>query len=153
MLVPFYFIWFIANIRTLETFPTETSPEAFPWDFFISFFIIWGLMFFLMFLVSVLYYFISEHKFQQTVGKKAFELKVVSDSGEKASARQLLVRAVLYTFSMMFYFWIVELIVAVVGANNRSVTDRITGTKVVRARKVYHYPQGPAGTRSTSGLR
>lgn len=142
LLVPIYFVWVFASFNRFETFDTRTDPEAFPWDLFISIFIIWGLMFGLMFLASVLYYFISEHKFQQTIGKKAFELKVLSSDGKRASWRQLLARAVLYTLSMFFYFWIVELIVTLVGANNRSVTDRITGTKVVRARKVYYYPHG-----------
>ncbi len=147
LLAPVYFIWFFANISTFETLGSRTDPEEFPWDFFASFFIVWGLMFGLMLVVSVLYYFISEHKFQQTVGKKAFELKVLSSDGQRASRGQLLARAVLYTMSLMFYFWIVELIVVATGVNNRSVTDRITGTKVVRARKIYHYPQVPGGGR------
>lgn len=143
VITPLYLAWIFGRIDRFEELSEQNDPEVFPWEFFAEFFAVWGLMMFLTLLISVLYYFISEHKFGQTLGKKAFELKVQTVHGQRASGGQLLARAILYTFSMMLYFWVIELIVSLVSSDNRSITDRIVGTKVVRFKKVYHYP--PAG--------
>ena len=138
---PIMLIWWLSNIDRFERLADESETSVFPEDFFVQMLIIWGVVFSLSFALTVAYYFILEKKFQQTLGKKAFDLKVIDMTNGRASTGQLLARAILYPISMMTYFWVVELIVALIREDGRSVTDLICGTTVIRLKKVY-YQQG-----------
>ena len=53
LLVPVYFIWFFANVSTIEELSLKSESDVFPTGSFVSFFIIWCLMFLVMLLTSV----------------------------------------------------------------------------------------------------
>lgn len=142
VIMPIYFVWLFSNLDRFQTVSQGSEPGELPDGFLGDLFLIWGMFFLISITISVLYYFILEYKFRQTAGKKAFGLKVIDVNGGDASPRRLFARAVIYSFALLFYFWIAEVIVMLVRADGRTLTDLVCRTKVIRIKRTYYYPDG-----------
>jgi uncharacterized RDD family membrane protein YckC len=143
--IPLNIVWAFtffpfSNPSNQEDIQRRMEAGEIPWEIFGPMLALMGIVLLLFLVVGTAYYFFFEHITQQTLGKKAFDLKVIDQVNGRASWKQILVRSILTSLSLMFYIWIIELIVMLVRPDGRRITDLITGTNVIRVKPVYFYP-------------
>ena len=150
LFIPINIIWVfsftpLTSQQEMEQYQQQLDAGEIPWELFGPMLIMLGIIFLLFLLVGTAYYFCFEYISKQTLGKKAFNLKVSDPANGKASAKQILARSFITVVSMMFYLWIIELIVMLVRPDGRRIADLITGTTVVQVKTVYYYPPPQQG--------
>ena len=119
-----YALFVITPLRiSLYGMPSNDDDWAgFP--IFIKVLLILGLIF-----VLAAYYFVCWRKQGQSMGMKAWRLKLQQSSGELANASQCWSRALLAPISLAFFG--IGFLWCLIPPNNECLHDRLSGTKVV----------------------
>lgn len=81
--------------------------------------------------LCLVYYFVLELRFGQTLGKRATSIRVVDADGDKPTAKAILLRTLGRIVDVLPVFYLLGFVVIVSGRSRQRIGDRIAHTKVV----------------------
>ena len=89
--------------------------------------------------VAIAYFFFGEFLTKQTLGKKAFGLRVIDNEVGQMTAGQALARAFMTTLNILLWLWVIDLVAMAVRNDGKSLVDSLAGTRVIRVKKIFHH--------------